>query len=79
MTSVTMNLFTKNAAEYLAHAVNGQDVISVTTDNGTAIILSEEEFRGMLETIALLNAAGMQERVEEARSTPIEESDDFVW
>ena len=43
------------------------------------ILLSEEEFRGMVETIYLLNSEGMAERVEEARRTPIEESDDFAW
>ncbi|MBR4080355.1 MAG: type II toxin-antitoxin system Phd/YefM family antitoxin [Clostridia bacterium] len=79
MTAVSIVNFSKNAAEYLTHAVKNQDVISVTTENGTAVILSEEEFRGMLETIALLRAAGMPERVEEARSTPVEESDDFAW
>ena len=33
----------------------------------------------MMETIYLLNSEGMAERVEEARRTPIEESDDFAW
>lgn len=79
MTAVSVAAFAKNAAEYLSHAVKNQDIISVTTENGTAVVLSEEEFRGMLETIALLNAAGMPERVEEARNTPIEESEDFAW
>lgn len=79
MTAVSVAAFSKNAEEYLAHAVKKQDVISVTTEEGTAVILSEEEFRGMLETIALLNAAGMAERVEEARRTPVEESEDFAW
>ena len=58
---------------------SSQDVISVTTEKGSAVLLSEEEFRGMMETIYLLNSEGMAERVEEARRTPIEESDDFAW
>lgn len=79
MTAISVAAFRKNAEEYIDHAVQKQDVISVTTENGTAVILSEEEFRGMLETIALLKAEGMAGRVEEARSTPIEESEDFAW
>ncbi len=79
MTSIPISVFSQNAAQYVAHAVNSQDVINVTTEKGSAILLSEEEFRGMVETIYLLNSEGMAERVEEARRTPIEESDDFAW
>ena len=79
MTSIPISVFSQNAAQYVAHAVNSQDVINVTTEKGSAILLSEEEFRGMVETIYLLNSEGMAERVEEARRTPIEESDDFTW
>ena len=79
MTSIPISVFSQNAAQYVAHAVNSQDVISVTTEKGSAVLLSEEEFRGMMETIYLLNSEGMAERVEEARRTPIGESDDSVW
>lgn len=79
MTSIPISVFSQNAAQYVAHAVNSQDEINVTTEKGSAILLSEEEFRGMVETIYLLNSEGMAERVEEARRTPIEESDDFAW
>ena len=79
MTSIPISVFSQNAAQYVAHAVNSQDVINVTTEKGSSILLSEEEFRGMMETIYLLNSEGMAERVEEARRTPIEESDDFAW
>ena len=79
MSSIPISVFSQNAAQYVAHAVNSQDVISVTTEKGSAILLSEEEFRGMVETIYLLNSEGMAERVEEARRTPIDESDDFAW
>ena len=72
MTSIPISVFSQNAAQYVAHAVNSQDVISVTTEKGSAILLSEEEFRGMMETIYLLNSEGIAERAEEARRTPIE-------
>ena len=79
MTSIPISVFSQNAAQYVAHAVNSHDVISVTTEKGSAVLHSEEEFRGMMETIYLPNSEGMAERVEEARRTPIEESDDFAW
>ena len=44
MTSIPISVFSQNAAQYVAHAVNSQDVISVTTEKGSAVLLSEEEF-----------------------------------
>ena len=48
MTSIPISVFSQNAAQYVAHAVNSQDVISVTTEKGSAVLLSAEEFRGMM-------------------------------
>lgn len=79
MTAVSVSSFSKNAAKYVAHAIDSDEVISVTTDNGNAVLLSEDEYRGLLETIRLMNCPGMDQRVEEARKTPIEESEAFAW
>lgn len=79
MTAVSVSSFSKNAAQYVAHAIGSDEVIGVTTDNGNAVLLSEEEYRGLLETIRLMNCPGMDERVKEARQTPVEERSDFVW
>lgn len=79
MTAISVSTFAKGAEAYVAHAVKNQDVISVTTEHGNAIVMSEEEYRGMQETLYLMNAKGMPERIFEARSTPIEESEDFAW
>lgn len=79
MTAVSVSSFSKNAAQYAAHAIDSGEVISVTSDNENAMLLSEEEYRGLLETIRLMNCPGMDERVKEARRTPAEERSDFVW
>ena len=50
MTSIPISVFSQNAAQYVAHAVNSQDVISVTTEKGSAILLSEEEFDAIKNT-----------------------------
>ena len=79
MTTVTMGNFGKNAKDYIAHAIATNDILHITTDQGNAVVLNEEEFRAMAETIRLMNAEGMRERIIEARETPIGESDDFAW
>lgn len=79
MTFVSMDSFRKDVGTYVEHAVTRNDVITLATSKGNAVILSEEEYSGLLETLRLMSASGMKERIEEARSTPIEEAEDFEW
>lgn len=55
MTNTNATNFRSNIFDYLNQAVVYNDVINVNTKNGNAIILSEEDYRGMQETIYLLS------------------------
>lgn len=55
MTNTNATNFRSNIFDYLNQAVVYNDVINVNTKNGNAVILSEEDYRGMLETIYLLS------------------------
>lgn len=79
MTFVSLDSFRKDVGTYVEHAVTRNDVITLATSKGNAVILSEEEYSGLLETLRLMSAAGMKERIVEAHSTPIEEAEDFEW
>ena len=47
--------FRSNIFDYLNQAIVYNDVINVNTKNGNAIVISEEDYRGMQETIYLLS------------------------
>lgn len=79
MTIVSLDSFRKDVGTYVEHAVTRNDVITLATSKGNAVILSEEEYSGLLETLRLMSAAGMKERIAEAHSTPIEEAEEFEW
>ena len=55
------------------------DVINVYTKNGNAVVMSEEDYNGLMETLHLTSIPGMKERLVEGLETPIEECDDFEW
>ena len=55
MTNTNATNFRSNIFDYLNQAVVYNDVINVNTKNGNAIIISEEDYRGMQETIYLLS------------------------
>ena len=69
----------KNLFSYLDSEVDYNDIINVNTKKGNAIIISEAEYNGLLETLYLLSVHGMKERVGEAKKAEDEEYEDFEW
>ena len=79
MTSINAASLQNNLTAYLNQAVLLHDVVHVNTDNGKAILLSEEEYTSMKETLYLLSVPGMRERLLQGLETPIAECDEFEW
>lgn len=73
MTNTNATNFRKNIFEYLNQAIVFNDVINVNTKNGNVVVLSEEEYNGMMETLYLMSVPGMVESIKEAANEPIEE------
>ena len=78
MTNTTVTNFRQNVFAYVDAAVKHNDVISVTTKNGNAVMLSEEEYTGMLETLRLMSIPGMEASLREAAAEPIEDGTPYV-
>lgn len=79
MTNINATNLRKNLFEYLNSAVEYNDVISVNTKKGNAVIMSEEDYNSMQETLLLLSIPGMKERLDEGVSATIEDCEDFEW
>lgn len=79
MTSTTVMNFSDNLPSYLDRAVLNRDVISINTSHGNAIVLSEDEYNSLMETVYLLGIPGMREKLSEGIRTPLEECDEFEW
>ena len=79
MTNINSTKLRRDLFNYLDQAVTYNDIITVTTKNGNAIIISEEDYSSLMETVYLLNAKGMKDRFIEALNTKPEECDEFKW
>ena len=79
MTNTNATNFRKNIFEYLNQAIVYNDVININTKNGNAVVMSEEDYNALMETLYLTSVPGMKARLEEGLATPIEECDDFEW
>lgn len=77
MTSTTVMNFSDNLPSYLDRAVLNRDVISINTTHGNAIVLSEDEYNSLMETVYLLGIPGMRAKLSEGIRTPLEECDEF--
>ncbi len=79
MVNTNVKHFGKNLLDYLDQAALHHDVINVNTENGNVILMSEEEYNGMIETMYLLSIPGMKEKLLSGMAEPIEECDEFEW
>ncbi len=79
MTNTNATNLRKNLFSYLDSAIDYNDIINVNTKKGNAIIISEAEYNGLLETLYLLSSPGMRERVEEARNATEDDYEVFEW
>ncbi|NLW88881.1 MAG: type II toxin-antitoxin system Phd/YefM family antitoxin [Clostridiaceae bacterium] len=79
MTNTNATNLRKNLFEYLNSAIEFNDVINVNTKKGNAVILSEQEYNGMMETLYLCSIPGMKERLEKGLAASEKDSTEFKW
>ncbi len=73
MTNTNITAFRKNVFGFVDQAVTYGEVVNVTTKNGNAVILSEQEYRSLLETLHLTSIPGMTESIKAAAAEPVED------
>lgn len=82
MTNTNITNFRNNVFEYINQAIEFNDVINVNTKNGNAIILSEADYNGLMETLYLSTDPKVKKEILEGASTPIEDcvaAEDVDW
>jgi len=61
-------------------AATCHEPIVITGKRGSAVLISEDDWRSIQETIYLLNIPGMRESIQEGLATPIENcSEELNW
>lgn len=82
MININVTNFRKNIYELLEQTVKFNEPVNVTTKDGNAVILSEEDYNGLMETLNLSSNPKMKEKIIEGLKTPIEEcipEDEVQW
>lgn len=63
MTTTNITNFRKNAYNFVEQTVKFNEPINIATKDGNAVLLSEDDYRGIMETLYLVNVPGMRNKV----------------
>lgn len=67
MTTLTATQARQNLFDVLRKSVKGHAPVRITSKNGDAVLVSEEDYESLLETLELLSTPGMTQSIREAR------------
>ena len=77
MSTTNISNFRKNLFEFTEQIINYNEPLTVTSKSGNVVVLSEEEYRSIVETIYLSVVPGLEERLVTLKNTPTD-SAEFV-
>lgn len=71
MLNTNITNFRKNIFSLLEQTIKYNEPVNISTKDGNAVILSEEDYNGLMETLYLCSIPGMQKQLLDGLNTPI--------
>jgi prevent-host-death family protein len=80
MTTLTVTEARARLYQLLDEVTASHDPVLITGKRSNAILIAEDDWRAVQETLYLLNISGMRESIIEGLDTPIDDcSDEVAW
>lgn len=73
MTTTNITNFRQNIFEMLENTIKYNDLLNITTKFGNAVVLSEDEYLGLIETVSILSNPEMKSKFMEGKDTPLDD------
>ncbi len=73
MLNINITNFRKNIFSILEQTIKFNEPVNVSTKDGNAVMLSEEDYNGLMETLYLSTMPAMKEKILEGLNAPLEE------
>lgn len=73
MININITNFRKNIFGILEQTIKYNEPVNVSTKDGNAVILSEEDYNGLIETLYLSSIPNVKEQIIEGMKTPASE------
>lgn len=74
--------FKKNISGLFEQTIKYNEPINISTEDGNVVLLSEDDYNNLMETLYLTSIPGMKECIVEGLSTPISDcipEDEVEW
>jgi len=80
MKTISVSQARANLYKLLEEAGESHEPLVITGKKGNAVLVAEEDWKAIQETIFLLSIPGMRESIREGLETPVEEcAEDLEW
>jgi PHD/YefM family antitoxin component YafN of YafNO toxin-antitoxin module len=82
MVNTNVTNFRKNIYGILEQTVKYNEPVNILTKDGNAVVISEEDYNGLMETLYLTSVSGLKEDLIEGKNTPVEDctpSSEVTW
>ena len=80
MKTMSVSQARANLYKLLEEAGQSHEPLVITGKRGNAVLVAEEDWRSIQETLYLLSIPGMRESIREGLETPVEEcAEDLDW
>jgi prevent-host-death family protein len=76
MTSVTTTEARKHLYELVDQVRSSHEAVQITGKRGNAVLVGEDDWRSVQETLHLLSIPGMRESIREGMETPADDLDE---
>lgn len=80
MKTISVSQARANLYKLLEEAGESHEPLVITGKRGNAVLVAEEDWRAIQETLYLLSISGMRESIREGLETPVEEcGEELDW
>lgn len=63
MTNINITSFRKDIYQMLENTIKYNEPINISTKNGNAIVLSEEDYNSLIETVYITSVPGLKDKI----------------
>jgi len=78
MNHITINTAQKDFNNIIGNVIKYGNPVSVSTDDGAAVIINQDEWNSIMETLYLKSIPAMAESILEGKATPLSDCLDSV-
>lgn len=74
--------FRNHLFEILDNTIKYNEVVTISTKNGNAVVVSEDDYKGLIETLYVSSVPHLKEQIIEGMNTPLDKcvpEDEVNW